>query len=107
MTIKELYDFSKGQIAWYTKENEFCKRQIAWYNRQLARTRKEDREMKEYAIASRPGDEVIMRIYGGQYVGNETRKYINERARYYREVKSNQKMIERYTAECERYLKML
>lgn len=101
MTARELYDFYVGQVAWYEKQIEFNHSEIEYCNRQLKRTRKEDKELKEYALANHP-DDITLRIYSGNYVGTETRKYINERARWYRDVKHNEKRAEYYRKEAEK-----
>lgn len=84
------------QIEWYTKQNVFCRGQIEWYTKQLKRSRKEDRELAEYALSTKPADELTLKIFGGKYVSNETKNMLNTRARYYREVKDNEKRIAFY-----------
>ena len=96
-------DYYAGQIAWYQKQNEFCKGQIAYYSREIKRSREKDRELKEYALSERPDDEWTQKVYGGKYISDETRKNINMRAKYYREIKSNNRVIEKYTKELEKY----
>ena len=101
MTAREMYDFFNGQVAWYQKQIEFENGQIAFCNHELKRTRKEDKELKEYALSARPNDRITLEIYGGNYIGRETRKYINERARRYRAIKYDEKQIAYYRKQAE------
>lgn len=107
MTAREIIDFATKQIEWHMKDIEWNKRQIEFCNRELKRTRKEDAELKAWALERQPDDPLTLRIYGGKYVGKETRKYINERARHYRDIKHDEKWIAKYrkqVADWERYL---
>lgn len=101
MTARELYDFYRSQVEWYERQQDFERSQIEFCNRELKRTRKEDKELKEYALAQYPADSVTAQIYKGNYVGRETRKYINERSRRYRSIKHNEKRIAYYRKEAE------
>ena len=101
MTPAEFYDFSLKQVEWYNKQNDFCDGQIAWCNNQLKRERARDKELATYALQKQPDDPLTLRIFGGNYVGDETRKLTNERAKYYREKKHNNKRIEYYKRQCE------
>ena len=101
MTAREMYDFFNGQVACYQKQIEFENEQINFCNRQLKRTRKEDKELKEYALSARPDDSITVQVFGGNYIGTETRKYINERARRYRAIKHNEKRIAYYRKQAE------
>jgi hypothetical protein len=103
MTYRQLYDFAVGQIEWYKKQIDFEKEQIEFCNRQIRQSRKEDRELQKFALSDRPNDPMVLRIYGQDYVGHETRKYINERARRYRAIKHNRKMIEHFRREAEEF----
>ena len=107
MTARQMYDFAIGQVAWYEKQNEFCHTMIEYCNRSLKRSRKEDRELAAYALEHDPNDPLTVRVFGGKYVGKETRDRINERAKYYREIKHNNKRIEHFRSEAdywERYI---
>ena len=107
MTAREIIDFAVKQIAWHEKDIAWCRREIEFCNRELKRTRKEDDELKAWALERKPDDPWTLRTYGGKYVGKETRKYMNERARYYREIKRDEKWIAKYrkqAEEWERYL---
>ena len=107
MTARQFYDFAVGQIAWYERQNEFCKRQISRCNDWLKRERANDKELAQFALNDRPEDPITVQVFGGKYVGSETRKLINERAKYYREIKYNNKMIAHYEherASWERYI---
>ena len=107
MTAREIIDFAHKQIDWHTKNIEWHKRQIVFCNKELKRTRKEDTELKAFAMERYPDDPMTARIYGGKYIGTETRKYINERAKHYRDIKHDQKWIGKYQkqiTEWERYL---
>ena len=107
MTAREIIEFAVKQIAWHEKDIAWTKGQIAFCNRELKRTRKEDAELKAWALENRSDDPLTLRIYGGKYVGKETRKYINERAYHYRQIKHDEKWIAKYRkqiAEWERYL---
>lgn len=107
MTYRQLYDFYVGQVAWYTKQNDFCTGQIAYCNRELKRQRAEDKELAEYALSCEPNDPVTVRVFGGKYVGTETRRLINERAKYYREIKHNNKRIAYYQKEADDMLQYI
>lgn len=96
MTAQEHIDFAHKQIAWHIGQIEWARLQIAWCNDRLKRTRKDDAELKAYAMADRPDDPMTARIFGGKYVGTETRKLMNERARYYRDIKSGERWIAKY-----------
>lgn len=107
MTAREIIDFATKQIEWHMKDIEWNKGQIEFCNRELKRTRKEDAELKAWALERQPDDPLTLRIYGGKYVGKETRKYINERARHYRDIKHDEKWIAKYrkqVTDWERYL---
>lgn len=107
MTAREHYDFAIGQIAWHEKQIAWERGQIEFCNRELKRTRKEDAELKAFAMERYPNDPLTERIYGGKYIGKETRKYMNERAKHYRDIKWNEKWIVRYrkqAEEMERYI---
>ena len=100
------FDFKKfytEQIEFYTRQNGFCRRQIEYYSREIKRSRESDKALKEYALSERPEDPWTQKIYGGKYVSSETRKYINTRARCYREIKRNNGRIEKYTKELKKY----
>lgn len=100
------FDFKRfyaEQIDFYTRQNTFCRRQIEYYSREIKRSRERDRALKEYALTERPNDAWTQNVYGGKYVSDETRKHINTRARYYREIKRNNGRIEKYTKELEKY----
>ena len=96
MTAREIIDFAVKQIAWHEKQIEWEREQIAFCNRELKRTRQEDAELKEWAMERKPDDPMTREIYGGDYVGRETRKYINERARHYRAIKRDEVWIKTY-----------
>ena len=103
MTFREMHAFALKQIDWYEKQNTFARKQIDFCNRELKRTRKDDAELKTFALARDPDDRITREVFGGKYVGQETRKYINERARWYRDIKRNNSMIERYRKSADRY----
>lgn len=107
MEMKWHYDFAVNQIKWYEQQNDFCTDQIAWCNRQLKRERENDRELARYALESEPDDPLTVKIFGGKYIGTETRKLINERAKYYREIKKNTARIEHYRKEAEQFSKYI
>ena len=96
MTAREIIDFAQKQIEWHTKQIEWERGQIAFCNRELKRTRKDDDDMKAWALERQPDDPWTLRTYGGKYIGRETRKYMNERARHYRSIKSDEKWIAKY-----------
>ena len=107
MTAREIIDFAVKQIAWHEKDIKWIREQIDFCNRELKRTRQEDAELKAGALERQPDDPLTLRIYGGKYVGRETRKYINERAKHYRDIKHDEKWIAKYRkqiTEWERYL---
>lgn len=106
MTAKEMYDFSIGQVAWYEKQNAFVSGQIAYCNNQLKRTRKEDKELASYAMSHDPSPFAV-KVFGGKYVGDETKKLVNERARWYREQKHNTSRIAYYTQQAETWEKLI
>lgn len=106
MTSRQMYDFATAQVEWYEKQIQFCKEQIEFCNKELKRTRKEDKEIKAYALAS-DSHPLTQKIYGGNYIGTETRKYINERARWYRDVKHNEKRKAYYEKEAQEYAKYI
>ena len=96
MTAREIIDFAHEQITWHEKQIVWNREQIAFCNRELKRTRQEDAELKAWALERQPDDPWTLRIYGGKFVGRETRKYINERARHYRDIKHDEKWIAKY-----------
>lgn len=102
-----MYDFAIGQVAYYKRQNEYVEKFLSFCNRELARSRKEDAEMKEYALSTQPDDELTQRIFGGDYVSSDTRKLLAERAKYYRERKRNNERIQHYTKEAERYARLM
>ena len=98
MTSRQMYDFATAQVEWYEKQIQFCKEQIEFCNKQLKLTRKEDKEIKAYALAN-DSHPLTQKIFGGNYIGTETRKYMNERARWYRDVKRYEKYVTHYRKE--------
>lgn len=107
MTATEIIEFARKQIEWHTKQIAWERGQIAWCNDQLKRTRKEDAELKAWALERHPDDPWTLRTFGGKYVGHETRKLISARAHHYRSIKNDEKWITHYrkqATEWERYL---
>ena len=107
MTAREIIDFAKKQIEWNNGQIEWTRKQIDYCNRQLKRTRAEDADLKAFALERYPDDPMTERVYGGKYVGRETRKLMNERAGYYRDIKRYEKWIVTYRkqiADFSRYL---
>lgn len=103
MDNKMMYDFAVRQVEWYEKQTAFCRNQIERCNKWLKDERKQDKELAEYALKTDPDDELTQRVFGGKYVGTETRKLMNERAKYYREIKKNDARIQHYKKEAEYY----
>ena len=103
MDDRQMYDFAVGQIAWYEKQNEYIKKFLAYCNRELTRSRSRDKEIAEYALSVEPDDPLTVSIFGGDYVSDDTRKLLRERAKYYRERKTNNKRISHYEKERDYY----
>lgn len=99
----DMYAFCIEQVEWHKKQIDFCDSQIKFYTRELKRSRARDKELKQYALESRPDDPWTQKFYGGKYVSDETRKNINTRAQYYRERKYHIGRVEHYTKESEKY----
>ena len=107
METKMMYEFAVSQIAWYNRQTEFCKRQIEWCNKELKRERANDKEISKYALETEPNNPITVKLFSGNYIGTETRKLINERAKYYREIKRNAERITHYKREAEKLSKYL
>lgn len=103
MDNQSYVDFARGQIEWHEKQNAFCRRQIDWCNRDIKRTRAHDKEIAEYALSCEPDNPLTVKIFGGKYISDDTRKLMNERAKYYREIKYNNKRIEHFKKQVEQY----
>lgn len=101
MTRQEMKEFAQKQVEFAAKQVAFSKGQTEWTNRQLERTRKEDREQKEWAKTYNNGE--YAHLYEGRYVGKETRKYLNERRRWQRDLKHYEAEIIYWTKEVEKY----
>lgn len=106
MTSRQIYDFAVSQMEWHKKQINFDRSQIAFCNRELKRTRKEDKELQEYALSNNP-DRFTVETFSGNYVGSETRKYIKERAKWYRSIKSNEKKVAHYQKMADDMLKYI
>lgn len=107
MTAREIIEFAEKQIAWHKKNIEWTKGQIEFCNHELKRTRKEDAELKAWALEQKPDDPLTLRIFGGKYVGRETRKYMNERAKYYRDIKHDEKWIAKFQKQIDDWSRYL
>ena len=103
MTRQEMREFAQSQVEWYTKQIEWEKEQIERINQRLAQTRKEDKEMIEWALERYPNDRFAQEIYKAGYKGQETRKLMNERSKHYRWIKKYQANIEHYKQEVIKY----
>lgn len=92
MTIREEIEFAQGQIEWHTRQNKWCEEQIQWCSEQLIRTRREDKELREFALSRTDADPAIWE----KYVGNETKKLLSERRKHQREIKNNEVWIAKF-----------
>lgn len=101
MTARQMYDFALGQIAYYERQIEFIEKHLGFCNRELARSRSEDRRIAKYAMETDGSDPLTARIFGGNYVSTDTRKLMNERAKYYRERKRSHARLAHYRKEAE------
>ena len=101
MTRQEMREFAQKQVTWYTNMIESDKRHIEWLNREITRCRKVDKEQKEFAQTYDNGKYAF--LYEGRYVGDETRKYINERRRWQRSLKKYEAALAMWTKEVEAY----
>lgn len=96
MTDQEIRDWYRHQIEWYKKEVKWYSEQIEWCTKQLQRSRKEDRELREYVWSKGPLTKFDMEIYGDKYEGTETHKLLLERRRYYLRRKDYEKQLTKY-----------
>lgn len=90
----DMKNYAEGQVTFWTKQITFDKGQIEWTNKQLARTRKEDREQKEWAKTYNNGE--YAHLYEGRYQSKETKKLLNDRRRWQRDLKNAEKELARY-----------
>lgn len=101
MTRQDMREFAEKQVAWYTKMVEADKRHIEWLGREIVRSRKEDKEQKEWAKTYNNGE--FAHLYEGHYESKETKKLLNERRRYQRNLKKYEAMLVKYTNEVTKY----
>lgn len=94
MKSTDMKNYAEGQVAFWTKQITFDKGHIEWINKELARTRKEDRELKEWAKTYDNGK--YANLYEGRYQSEETKKLLNERRRWQRDLKNAEKELTRY-----------
>ena len=103
MTRQEMREFAESQVKWYTNQIEWLEKQNEWITARLTETRKDDREMAQWALDKYPDDEWTRKTYGQGYKGSETKKLINERARNYREIKKAKAHIAQYEQDVIKY----
>lgn len=99
-------EFYEKQVDFYTKEIEFDDKQIAWANEDIKRERESDRRLYEWVWSKGVLTKWDMKWYGmplAQFKSHNTRKYINDRARYYRHKKKDIKKLEYYKKQLEEY----
>ena len=73
MTKHEMRDFAQSQVEWYTKQIEWDRKQIKRINEILAKTRKDDKELAEYASAKYPDNEYWQTAISEGFKGEETK----------------------------------
>ena len=101
-------EFYEKQVDFYTREVEFDNKQIEWANRDIQRERESDKRLYEYVWSKGVLTEWEYRCYGmpiNQYKSHSTKKYINDRARYYRHKKKDIRKLEYYKKQLEEYTK--
>ena len=91
-------EFCIRQIEWYKKQNEFEQKQIGWINEDIKRERARLKEMVEYIWSKGVLTEMDYRMVQKGYETVDLKRYKNQRARYYRNIKSNNKRIAEYEA---------
>ena len=103
MKTLEILEFYKHEVEYNREQVEWYRKQIKYVNRQLERSRQGDKELIEFIW----GRGVVTKLdwecfisKGKDYMSGETRKLMNERARYYRKCKY-------YTKELERRIKQV
>ena len=103
MTKQEMRDFAQSQVEWYTKEIEWDRKQIKRINEDLIQARKNDKEMATWAMEHYPDDRFAQEHYKEGYKSIETKKLLNQRSKYYREIKKFQACVEQYKQEIIKY----
>ena len=101
MTRQEMKEFAQKQVEFTTKQIAFAKSQIEWVNKELARTRKEDREQKEFGLTYENGK--YAHLYEGNYQSKETKKLLNERRRWQRDLKHNEASLVKWQNDVIKY----
>lgn len=98
MTHEEIKAFYENQVKFYEKEIKFDNGQIEWETKNLARARKEVRDLAEWVWSKGPLTEMEMRIWGDKnYESPEMRKAKNARKNWYTRRKKDTAALERYT----------
>lgn len=103
MTKQEMRDFAQSQVEWYTKQIEWDRKQIERINKDLAQSRKDDKDMAAWAMERYPNDRFAQETYKEGYKSVQTKKLINERSKYYREIKRYGSYVEQYKQEVIKY----
>lgn len=103
MKMSELREFAVEQIAWYEKDIERLNRWIRDETKDLAASRKFDRDLAASILADETKPDVLKDAFRGNFVSFATKKHLADRNRLYRERQHERRMIEKYTADIQRY----
>ena len=103
MTREKLREIYETEVKIYQTAIEFDNNYIAMSNKNIARLRKEDKEMVEFVWGKGVLTELDMRIWGKpeKYAGVETKKEISRRNKAYRWRKKDTAYLEQYKRKLE------
>lgn len=107
MTARQMYDFAIAEVAFYEKQIDFDKGQIEYYGREIKRSRSEDRDLAAFALREKPDDPLTLRVFGGKYVSGDTRRLVNMRAHYYRQLKKDTARAAHFRQEAEDFARFI
>ena len=85
MTREEIREVYEGMVESYKRWIEHDADEIKWANDMLKITREDDKRLVEYIWSKGVLTEWEMERYTKAFTGTETKYYLKERARYYRE----------------------
>lgn len=96
-TLEKSVDFYKENIEWDTEE-------INWINGMLKREREEDRRIVESVWKQGVLTEMEMKLFTKDFQSRDTKDFLKQRARFYKERKKDRLRLKRTEELLEKYL---
>lgn len=89
--------FYEERAAWYAKDNEWVNGQIDWHTKQIKKSRTDDRKLVAYVWSQGVVDKHEFNLFCKKgSVSTRTKELMNQRAKYYRQRKDNERRAEEY-----------